>query len=551
MKISVGINGFKEYSNLEKREKFCIESLLKFKNSNKNVELYNICFKEENIKYDNFTTLNKLTKKSDNLIREYYNKNNRENDYYSRQSEIDNNTKHLPSVKEIFDVLASTDCDYFLFLNNDIILSNRLLKELEDDVESYVISRLNIQDIDSLNDIPKPNSYSVHGYDAFFIKKETWLRIRGNFDDYILGRFYWDTFFATIFNLFSNCKIINKLPAVCFHIDHPASYNTECIEHFYTGNMFNTNLFVSNIWFTYVYSIPMKRVKQQVEMPLPNEKELEKQYFSQFNQNILFNKDFKKLDVTNNKDYDLFIPLHPKDEVKLPYVIEHATKHLNYKNIFVCSPYNISNKITDTNISYINDKDILDIPDTSFIGFRPNWIYQQFLKLSFNLSSNQYYFVLDADTVIIKDLSLFENDSPIWYYGGIQNHLPYFLFNKKIFNLDKSLDHTGIGDVGFFNKNIVQSFLNYTGCSSFKDLLYMVGKKTSPFFHFSEYETYANFVNTYYPDLYTFKKLKQVNKGRDLNLKETPDWTAKDIEDVIAEYSNTDKQILSLHSWKI
>ena len=504
MKIVIGINGFKEFANLEKREKFCIESLIRFKNTNKNVELYNICFKEENIIYDNFTTLNKLTKKSDDLIRNYYNKNNREKDYYSRQAEIDNNTKHLPSVKEIFDVLASTDCDYFLFLNNDIILSDRLLKEMEEGIESYVISRLNIQDIDSLSDIPKPNSYSVHGYDAFFIKKETWLRIRGNFDDYIIGRFYWDTFFATIFNLLSKCKIINKLPAVCFHIDHEANYNSSCIEQFYTGNMFNTNLFVSNIWFTYVYNIPMKRIKHVIEMPLPNEKELEKHYFSQFDQNLLFDKDFKKLDTTVSKESDLFIPLHPKDEVKLPFVIEHAAKHLNYKNIFVCSPTNITNKVTDSNIIYINDKDILDIPDTSFIKFRPNWIYQQFLKLSFNLSNNEYYFVLDADTVIMKDLPLFENNSPIWYYGGAQNHLPYFLFNKKIFNLDKSLDHTGIGDIGFFNKNIVQTFLNYTGCNSFKDLLYTIGAKTSSFFHFSEYETYANFANTYYPELYTF-----------------------------------------------
>jgi len=150
MKISVGINGFKEYNELEKREKLCIESLFRLcKNkSNINVDLYNVCFKEENVKYDGFTTLNKLTKKSDELIREYYNKNSRENDYYSRKEEIDSNTKHLPSVKEIFDVLASTDCDYFLFLNNDIIISNRLFKELEDGVECYAISRFNIREID-------------------------------------------------------------------------------------------------------------------------------------------------------------------------------------------------------------------------------------------------------------------------------------------------------------------------------------------------------------------------------------------------------------------
>ena len=60
MKISIGINGYKPYNDLEKRERFCIESLLKIKNKNNNISLYNVCFSNENIQYDNFTTLNQL-----------------------------------------------------------------------------------------------------------------------------------------------------------------------------------------------------------------------------------------------------------------------------------------------------------------------------------------------------------------------------------------------------------------------------------------------------------------------------------------------------------
>ena len=46
MKIAIGINGFKKYEDLEKRERFCIESLLKIKSKNPNIELYKICFQE-------------------------------------------------------------------------------------------------------------------------------------------------------------------------------------------------------------------------------------------------------------------------------------------------------------------------------------------------------------------------------------------------------------------------------------------------------------------------------------------------------------------------
>ena len=123
------------------------------------------------------------------------------------------------------------------------------------------------------------------------------------------------------------------------------------------------------------------------------------------------------------------------------------------------------------------------------------------------------------------------------------------MFNKKFFNLDKSLNHTGIGDLGLFNKKIIQTFLNYTGTKTPGQLLKAIGSKTNVVFHFSEYETYANFCNTYYPDLYIFKHLEQQNSGRDLNLGQ--DWNQKDITSVIENNKNTNKSILSLHTWKI
>lgn len=550
MKIAIGINGYKRYEDLKKRERFCIESLLKIKSKNSNIQLYNICFQEENISYDCFTTLNKLTIKSNELIREYFTHEGLQKEYQLRKDEIDNNKNELPSIKEIFDILASTDCDYFLFLNNDIILSNRFLKEVEKDVDCYPMSRMHIYDIETLDDIPKLESYSVHGFDAFLVKKETWLQIRNNFEHLILGRFYWDTYFFTMFNLLCKCKNINKLPPVCFHIEHSSKSMENTIENYYAEDVFKRNLILGHLWFSYVQNVLLKRPtinECKWYQPFPNEEQLEKQHFGQLNQVLLVNENFIKENVTNKQDYDLFIPVAPKDEIKLQYVIDYANKNLLHKKIYVCSPHSITNKITDSNIQYIRDKDVLDLPNKSSISFRPNWTYQQFLKLFFNFSESEYYFALDADTIITKPLNLFENEHPIWYYGWKQNHFPYFLFNKKFFNLDKTLDHTGIGDLGLFNKTIIKTFLNYTGVNSGKELLEKIGNKTNVVFHFSEYETYANFANTYYPNLYTFKHIKQQNCGRDLN--QGQQWNNKDIEHIIEQYK--DKTILSLHSWLI
>jgi hypothetical protein len=553
MKISIGINGYKDYNVLEKRERLCIDSLLKLKNKNSNIELYNVCFDNENILYDNFTTLSKLKIRSNKLIYDYFQHDGLKNEYELRKSEIDNNKKELPSVKEIFDVLANTDCDYFLFLNNDIILSNRLFKEIEQGIECYPISRMHIEDIDSLDQIPILESYSVHGFDTFLVKKSVWLEIRNSFEDLILGRFYWDTYFFTMFNLLCKCKNINKLPPVCFHIEHGSTSMENSIENYYAEDVFKRNLIIGHLWFSYVQNVLLKRPTVnncKWYQPFPEESTLERQHFGNFKAlPQAYNKNYTKEEVSDSTDYDLFIPIAEKDELKLKYVIEYAKANLDAKNIFICSPHTIKNKISDSSIIYINDKDILDIPDKSFISFRPNWTYQQFLKMFFNQSTSEYYFALDSDTIILKKLDLFEDKQPIWYYGWKQNHFPYFHFNKNTFNLNKSLNHTGIGDLGLFNKKVTKSFLDRTGSLTAKSLLKKIGPNLNVVYHFSEYETYANFVNEFYPGLYTFKHLEQINEGRDLN--QGQNWCNIDIEIAIEKAKKTDKSILSIHSWKI
>lgn len=547
MKISIGINGFKEYDSLEKREKFCIDSLIKIKNKNTDINLYNICFDNENVSYNNFTTLNNLKIRSNKLIHDYFQHDGLTNEYSLRQNDIDNNTKELPSVKEIFDVLANTDCDYFLFLNNDIILSNRILKEI-DDSDAYAISRMHIHDIETLNDTPRLESYSVHGFDAFLIKKDKWLEIRNHFEDLVLGRFYWDTYFATMLAILVKTKFVNKLPPVCFHIEHGSTSNQDHIENYYNEDVFKRNLIIGHLWFSYVQNVLMKRPTVddcKWYQPFPNENQLEKQHFKIFDVKP-YSVNFNTKSATEDSSYDLFIPLIQKDELKLKYVYEYALKHLSPKNVYVCSPHNIVDKIEG--INYINDLDVVNIQDKNFISFRPNWTYQQFLKLFFK-GTSPYYFALDCDTIILKDLPLFKNNRPVWYYGWKQNHFPYFLFNRRVFNLKKSLNHTGIGDLGLFNQNIIKSFLDSTGCNTPEELLKNIGGYMNSVFHFSEYETYANFVDQYYPGLYEFEHLEQLNEGRDLN--QGQDWNNNDIVNIIDKASKTDKTILSIHSWKI
>jgi hypothetical protein len=238
MKFSIGINGYKPHNNLNKRELLGLESLIKLKNLN-DVNLYNVIFEHEDITYNNFKTLNKLKLSSNTIIKEYFKNNDLTGSTYS-QNDIENNKIELPIVKEIFDVLAATDCDYFIFLNNDIILSDRIFKQIDNTHNGYAASRININDIEKLSETPQLLEYCVHGFDVFVIKKSFWLKNRDYFDNFILGRFYWDTFTATMLKLLGNSKFLNKLPPVCFHIHHPNVSAQNNIENYSNINLRET-----------------------------------------------------------------------------------------------------------------------------------------------------------------------------------------------------------------------------------------------------------------------------------------------------------------------
>jgi len=547
MKISIGINGFKNLSLLNKRELFCIESLLKIKKDN--INLYNICFENENVNYDGFTTLNNLKVKSNTLIHEYFQHEGLTNEYNARKNEIDNNNKALPSVKEIFDVLASTDCDYFLFLNNDIIVSNRLLKEI-DDSEAYVISRMHIYDIESLNETPKIESYSVHGFDVFLIKKDIWLQIRNSFEDLILGRFYWDTYYATMLATLVKTKFINKLPPVCFHIEHNSTSSQDTIENYYNEDVFKRNTLIGQLWFSYVQQVLMKRPTVnncKWYQPFSNEIELEQKCFNPFPETtITFNNSFTRYKDVPNDGYDIFIPVAPKDECKIPYLLESIYKYQTFNKIYIVSPNKIES-FKDSKVNFYLDKDILPNINRNSFSYRPNWMYQQMLKLFQNITEKDYYLVLDSDTVLLKSLATFDKNQPIWHYGWKQNHFPYFLYLKKIFNISKALDHTGIGDIGFFNKTIINSFLSYCSCSSSEELINKIQSNMNLLYNFSEYEMYCNFTKTYYPNLYQYKQIKQYNTGKDSNIGQT--WNDSEIIKTINNAKQTDSDLLLMHTW--
>jgi hypothetical protein len=261
MKIVIGVNTYKEETSFNNREQMCVDSLRVIKQKH-NIELYSFTFFDEQFEINDFNNCHNL-------------------------QDIPNVTnRKVPFVNEIFDKLSDIDCDYFIFVNNDVAVSNRFIKEIErNNVDCLPASKLHFTKLDSINDKESiPQSLSVHGFDGFAIRSYWWKENRIKFKPMLLGCAYWDTYFYSKCQLYGECITLNKPPAVIFHLDHQStSMEAE------PGNAFNEKNFVEdedNIntrWFSYVQNVLLKRPTHNNILwytPFTNEAELEKQYFT-------------------------------------------------------------------------------------------------------------------------------------------------------------------------------------------------------------------------------------------------------------------------------
>lgn len=248
--------------------------------------------------------------------------------------------------------------------------------------------------------------------------------------------------------------------------------------------------------------------------------------------------------------FDVFIPIAPKDLFRLKLVLKYLILNVHdINNIHICTPSPID-KIEGYNVKYHLDSDILPYVTPQRWKFRPNWILQQFLKLFQNVTSTDYFLTLDSDTIIAKKLNFFENKKPVWFYGKDQDEQQYHKFNKRMFNLEKLANHTYIGDMGFFNKTIIQSFVDYTK-RSVNDIIEESYGIISHDCHISEFELYGNFVEKYYTDFYKTKQLKSLVRGKFQNNPYTTNWERDEVKQLIQEGISGGYDVVNMHSWCI
>lgn len=562
MKIAIAISSYKQEPDLLNRQQMCLESLRRVKNKFPEVDLFNVQYVDEDINYDDFTPLKVLTKTSYEILLDYFDHHGLVDLYNEKFDPYmeDIKTTRIPSVKQILDSVKDLeDYTHILFVNDDIVVSDRLIKTIKDnpDYDCYPASRLHLFDFDDIDGDFTPEAYSVHGFDAYCFNREWWINNRNNFHDLLVGKPYWDTHFFALCQLLGKTLTLNKLPAVLFHPEHEStSCTSNDILSQYNEDIFSRDLVCKQLWFRYVYDVLLKRPEVnniKWYQPFPNEVELERKMFKDTMSAGVEPFECKVLDrelkqPAKEKEFDVFLACAPKDNIKLKYMLRGLIQNVDgIKDIHICSPKPIPKFEADTNIYYHLDKEVLPDVDPLKWKFRPNWCFQQFLKLFQTVTSTDYYLTLDIDSVINRPMKFFEDDHPIWYTGWRQNHLPYFLFNKYMLELDKVVDHTFICDMNFFNKTIINemmSMYNFTP-SSFAEKSYNIMTQGC---HIGEPELYGNFAEKYYPGLYKYKPAKQYHFGKDhSNDPSAVPWTEQEIQELLKDKEDYD--MIQMHSW--
>jgi len=247
--------------------------------------------------------------------------------------------------------------------------------------------------------------------------------------------------------------------------------------------------------------------------------------------------------------YDIVIVSHEKDFHKIKFVVEYADKNLDFEEIHLIlsnrQSFDKKNELKDINhkIYYHNEEDILKIDKTK-IRYRPNWIYQMYLKMFQNVTKNDNFLIIESDNIINKPLNFYDNGKTILYLGRNQYHKPYFNFNMKMLNLERTYNHSFISEFMMYNKNIVKDMVYKSNCNTINEFINksydIIDNNCYP----ADYELYGNFCYKYYKNDYIIKKINVSFNGRN----EFNTWSYEDINKLIND--NKDIDSISFHTWK-
>ncbi len=238
----------------------------------------------------------------------------------------------------------------------------------------------------------------------------------------------------------------------------------------------------------------------------------------------------------NYDSITVVIPITQSHVSRLINIIPFIKQYINVKNIFAIGPLEIKPALKHiSDIEFINEDTL--VPGLNFNAVkelknelgksekRSGWYFQQFLKMAFTFQcKDDYFLVWDSDTIPLNKIEFFNNNGQPYlsyrdyvksdncYWGSLHNLLE-----------DKPLTNDGssyICEHMLFNTSIMKSLINEIESNSnlkgqyfWEKILYSVPQKYINLSGFSEFETYAAYALTRYPEHYIKRKWDNLRNG--------------------------------------
>lgn len=246
---------------------------------------------------------------------------------------------------------------------------------------------------------------------------------------------------------------------------------------------------------------------------------------------------------------ELVIPCAPKDEIKLSAVLASVDANLteiSAAHIITPNGVTVNNRYSFP--VYLHaDRDVVDFNPQCF-RFRPTWVYQQFLKLFQDVTTTDWFLVMDADRFLNRPRSLFEDDKPMMFLSSRDQFYDfYFDYSQKMIGVGKVYTHSFLSECTLYNKTLIHEMLSASGLDKF-GFLSKSAEIIDATCCIGDAELYGNFVWSRYPELY--KPLVLHDEIRGKYPEAHGEWSVPEIDRYVEEMRQRgDIDIFSAHSW--
>jgi len=217
-------------------------------------------------------------------------------------------------------------------------------------------------------------------------------------------------------------------------------------------------------------------------------------------------------EVSSKLKIDIVIPCIEKDCTILPFTILYLKENLRHplNEIFIVSPKSekIRNISERYGCTFIQEDTLLPITQKD-IPYRVNgidrsgWLFQQFLKLtSDSIVSQEFFFVIDADTILIQP-QVFELNKKIIFLHSDEYHRPYYEVYRNLLGKNPSTNLSFVAHQMMFQRSKLLELRNlieekHPGKKWYNIIYEIINKQETS--SFSEYELYGHWIMDNYPD---------------------------------------------------